>query len=163
MIKNIQSRLTPISPEYPSCDECYASLLIYTGNTHPNEISLYLDLEPTSINIKGWIITPSGKKRYAKNSFWMLSTENLVNSKDIREHLDLLLYKLKPKSLNIANLQTLEDISMGIDCIWRSLNWHGGPTLWPEQMKAMAELGLECAFDIYFVGDENNWFIHSAI
>ena len=67
MIKNIQSRLTPISHEYPSCDECYASLLIYTGNTHTNEISIHLELEPTSINIKGdEIITLSGKKRYAK-------------------------------------------------------------------------------------------------
>ena len=30
MIKNIQSRLTPISHEYPSCDECYASLFDFT-------------------------------------------------------------------------------------------------------------------------------------
>lgn len=86
----------------------------------------------------------------------MLSTEKLVNSKDIREHLDWLLYKLEPKSSNIAKLQILEDISMAIDCVWRSLNWHGGPTLWPEQMKAMANLGLECAFDIYFVGNEDS-------
>ncbi|WP_113287348.1 DUF4279 domain-containing protein [Escherichia coli] len=156
MIKNIQSRLTPISHEYPSCDECYASLLIYTGNTHPNEISIHLELEPTSINIKGdEIITLSGKKRYAKNSYWMLSSENLVNSKDIREHLHWLLHKLGPKSSNIAKLQALENISMGIDCTWRSLNWHGGPTLWPEQMKIMANLGLECSFDIYFVGNED--------
>lgn len=53
MINHMQSRLTPISSEYPSCDECYASLLIYTGNAHPNEISIILGLEPTSINVKG--------------------------------------------------------------------------------------------------------------
>ena len=43
---------------------------------------------------------------------------------------------------------------MGIDCVWRSLAGHGGPVLWPEQMKKMSRLNLECSFDIYFVNDE---------
>lgn len=31
---------------------------------------------------------------------------------------------------------------------------HGGPTLWPEQMRTMAERNLECGFDIYIGSDE---------
>ena len=31
-----------------------------------------------------------------------------------------------------------------------------GPTLWPEQMQPMADLNLECSFDISFFGDDDH-------
>ena len=43
---------------------------------------------------------------------------------------------------------------MGIDCRWESRGGQGGPTLWPEQMRAMADLDLECSFYIEFYGEE---------
>lgn len=151
------SRLTPLSTDYPSCDEYYASLLIYTGDIHPDTISIQLGLVPTQLNVRGEVIlTQLGKSRRAKNSYWQLSTKESVKSKDIRDHLDWLLALLVAKSEALAVLQKSENITMGIDCVWRSLNGHGGPTLWPEQMRIMAELGLECAFDIYFFGGEKD-------
>jgi hypothetical protein len=43
---------------------------------------------------------------------------------------------------------------MRVNCVWWSAAGHGGPTLWPEQMAALAALNLECSFDVYFFGDE---------
>ncbi|WP_338129451.1 DUF4279 domain-containing protein [Xenorhabdus bovienii] len=85
---------------------------------------------------------------------WLLSSENYVNSKDIRDHLDWLLNKISKSSEGLKQLQNTDKVTMKIDCVWRSIAWHGGPTLWPEQMKIMSDLGLECSFDIYFVGEE---------
>lgn len=46
-MNSINYRRTPVSPDYPSCDECYATLLIYPDLIHPDEVSRILDLEPT--------------------------------------------------------------------------------------------------------------------
>lgn len=43
---------------------------------------------------------------------------------------------------------------MTVSCVWWSALGHGGPVLWPEQMKALADLNRECSFDIYFADDE---------
>jgi hypothetical protein len=43
---------------------------------------------------------------------------------------------------------------MTVQRIWWSATGQGGPTLWPEQMRLLAELNLECSFDVSFFGDE---------
>ncbi|CDG89175.1 DUF4279 domain-containing protein [Xenorhabdus bovienii] len=151
----IKSRETPVNPDYPTCDECYAKLMIYPEYIHPDEVSSLLQLEPTKKNIVGTKITSSsGRTREIKIAGWLLSSENYVNSKDIRDHLDWLLNKISKSSEGLKQLQNTDKVTMRIDCVWRSIAWHGGPTLWPEQMKIMSDLGLECSFDIYFVGEE---------
>ncbi|MBI6549795.1 DUF4279 domain-containing protein [Xenorhabdus lircayensis] len=153
-MSRITSRRTPISPNYPSCDECYAKLLIYPGDVHPDEVSSLLLLEPTKKNIVGTqIVNRLGRVKEIKVSGWFLSSENYVNSKDLRDHLNWILDRIRPSSGGLKQLQNIDGVTMGIDCVWRSIAGHGGPTLWPEQMQAMSELGLECSFDIYFVGD----------
>ena len=47
-----------------------------------------------------------------------------------------------------------EEVRMEVWCRWDSASGHGGPTLEPEQMRLMGELNLQCGFDIYFAGDE---------
>lgn len=151
----MNSRRTPISPDYPTCDECYVKLLIYPDALHPDEVSQILNLEPTKKNIIGTKITNSrGRVREITIAGWFLSSENYVNSKDLRDHLDWLLNKIEPSSKALKQLQGYSNMIMGIDCVWRSLAGHGGPVLWPEQMQRMSELNLECGFDIYFVGEE---------
>ena len=43
---------------------------------------------------------------------------------------------------------------MGIECDWWAISTRG-PTLWPEQMKIMADLNLECTFNISFYGSKD--------
>jgi hypothetical protein len=150
-MSTINSRITPISDGYPTCSECYAQLLIYPGAMHPDDVSKLLGLEPTQKNIAGTVVTNSrGKTREIKLSGWFLSSEQYVQSKDLREHIDWLLEKIKPLKKELIKLQNIDGITLGIDCVWRSAVGHGGPTLWPEQMRSISDLDLECSFDIYF-------------
>lgn len=105
-------------------------------------------------NIVGTKITNShGRTREIVIAGWFLSSKGYVNSKDLRDHLDWLLTRVEPSAGALKKLQNCPNVTMGIDCVWRSLAGHGGPVLWPEQMNRMSTLNLECSFDIYFVGD----------
>lgn len=151
IMNSISSRRTPINPDYPTCDECYAALFVYPGERHPDEVSQLLNMEPTRKNVAGTtIINSSGRQRKIPISGWFLSSEGKVKSKDLRDHINWLLNKIYAAKAGIKQLQGMEGLELGINCTWPSLAGHGGPTLWPEQMKIIAELELECTFDIYF-------------
>jgi len=77
-----------------------------------------------------------------------------VISLDIRRHIDWLLGKISPLAEGLAALQAITGVTMTVQCAWYSRSGHGGPTLWPEQMRALADLNLECGFDIYFLFDD---------
>ena len=148
------SRLTKYDDSYGTCYESHVKLLIYTGETDPDFVTQRLGVTPTSISKKGDIIrTKLGRTRVTNNNIWLLSSEEKVDSKDLRRHLDWLMKKLVPAEKALKSIQNLAGITMTIKCVWWSAHGHGGPALWPEQMKAMAALNLECGFDIYFVSE----------
>lgn len=100
------SRRRLLSPDYLSCDECYAKLLINPLNDfHPDEVSKILDFEPIEKNIIGTKITNSlGRTREIKISGWFLSSEDYVGSKDLQGYLDWLLNKIEPLSKGLMQL-----------------------------------------------------------
>lgn len=150
--KLIDSRRTPIDVNYQSCDSTYVELLIYP-NSSADSVTQELGILPSSSQDKGAkIVNSRGDKREAKTTFWSLSSEGKVLSKDVRHHLKWLLGQLTEKELALARLQKQEGLSMSVNCIWWS-SGSGGPTLWPEQMSLLAKLNLECSFDIYFSDD----------
>ena len=113
-----------------------------------------LGLEPQETMTKGLPHElPSGRLREATVSGWFLSSEGQVASKDLRDHLDWLLDRLRPAAAGLSVLQA-DEVRMEIWCRWDSASGHGGPTLEPEQMRLMAELNLQCGFDIYLADDE---------
>ncbi|MEM7349057.1 MAG: DUF4279 domain-containing protein [Chloroflexota bacterium] len=71
-------------------------------------------------------------------------------------HLDWVLDQLLPLSSQLAQLQSTPGVTMFINCIWWSAYGQGGPILSPEQMKKMADLHLECNFDISFYGEDED-------
>jgi hypothetical protein len=93
-----------------------------------------------------------GRQRVAKG--WFLSSENVVASRDLRRHLDWLLDKIELTAGKLGELQNKAGLTMGINCVWWSATGSGGPTLWPEQMVRMANLELECSFEVCFFGEE---------
>ncbi len=154
-MSTINSRITPVSNDYATCAECYVKLSIYPGGMHPDEVSEILILEPTQQNNLGETITNSlGRTRVIKQAAWYLSSELYVQSKDIREHLNWILEKINPSEIGLKQLQCNENVKMSLCCVWCSKYGHGGPVLWPEQMKNISNLNLECSFDIYFTPDE---------
>lgn len=150
------SRLTPYNDAYKTCERTFAELLIYPENLDPALITERLGLVPTQMSVKGVDErTPAGVVRPAPHSLWALSSEGKIASKDLRRHLDWLLARLLPARAQLRALQSTPGTRMTVSCVWESAHGHGGPTLWPEQMGALTELGLECGFDVSFYGEDD--------
>jgi hypothetical protein len=146
--------LVQYDDKYETCLETRAALMIYSKNINPNAITKKLGLEPTEKSVKGEsFVNKLGKTIIYNHNFWNLSSEGKVSSLDLRPHLDWLLEKLDNISQHIFDLQKSEGVEMTIRCFWLSRYAQGGPTLWPEQMKLMADLNLECSFEINFFGE----------
>lgn len=152
----LSSRRTPYNDSYPTCERTCAELLIYPGEMDPLLVTRRLELEPTRIQRAGEKVRNSlGRERTVPLNGWFLSSEGKISSMDLRRHLDWLLKKLLPQREAMFALQNIEGLKMGVNCIWWSAYGQGGPTLWPEQMRGLAELGLECSFDISFFGEDD--------
>jgi hypothetical protein len=145
------SRLTPINDAYETCERTLAKLRIYGDELDPISITSLLGIEPNNSQKKGEIKRNSrGFEKKVKVGGWFLSSEGHVQSKDVRKHLDWLLARLVPVRDQLRALQATDGIVMAVTCIWWSAAGDGGPTLWPEQMHALAELNLECSFELAF-------------
>jgi hypothetical protein len=156
-MNNIFSRQTPYDDDYGTCLETRATLLVYPKERHPDEITQLIGIEPTRCNVKGEeIINSIGRKRVTQNNGWFLSSEGRVDSLDVRRHLDWLIAQLAPKVDILVEIQNIQGIKMAVVCAWYSRSGHGGPTIWPEQMEALARLNLELSFDVYFLPDEDD-------
>jgi hypothetical protein len=150
--KGIGSHPTPYNDEYETCERTLAELRVYVDDLDPATVTKQLGIQPTSSQKKGEVRTNSiGKQRTAKVGGWFLSSEGHVTSKDLRRHLDWLLVKLTPAADALRTLQQNPDVRMSVTCIWWSAG-DGGPTLWPSQMRGLADLGLECGFELAFYG-----------
>lgn len=150
-----ESRLTPVDDNDETCDRTCADIRIYPSNLTHEDITTFLQIAPTIVQNRGDVFAaPRGKSRVASVTLWALSSEPHVSSKDIRSHLDWLLDQLTPSSSQLQDLQQNHDVKMMVNCVWWSRYGHGAPTLWPEQMARLANLNLECSFDIQFYGDE---------
>ncbi|MGW7775510.1 DUF4279 domain-containing protein [Pseudomonas machongensis] len=149
---SVKARITPVIPDYETCAECYVRLMIFPGEYHPDEITKLLQVQPTTVNVVGEKLTNSrGLTREVKNSGWFLSTESHISSRDLREHIDWLVETISPHRDSLIKVQELDGVKVTLKCVWFSLLGHSGPVLWPEQMRALADLDLELSFDIYFV------------
>jgi len=116
----------------------------------PLAVTAALNMAPTEVKISGESIVSSiGRVRLVKKSYWLLSSKGLIESKDVRRHLDWLTAQLTPVKSALLRLQDVPGVKMFVDCKWSSRGGMGGPTLWPEQMLALAELNLECGFDVF--------------
>lgn len=144
--KNLQSRMTPIDVNYATCDYTYVVLIIY-GDFF--EIKNKIDVIPSFQQTKGEVFTNSlGIQRVAPCSLWTLNSENIIQSKDSREHIDYILSIVYPYKDFFIELQNSHKMYM--KCVWFSEDAVGsGPALWPEQMKILSELNLELSFSFY--------------
>jgi hypothetical protein len=156
--RTLQSRLTPYVDDDAACERVDVQLRIYAHDLDPMVVSGLLQLEPTSSQKRGQESRPNqlGRTRTAPIGAWFLSSEGRVPSKDLRRHLDWLLHQLTPRAAALHQLQATEGVRMTVSCIWWSASGQGGPTVWPEQMKALADLDLECALSVSYYGDDED-------
>lgn len=145
--------LTPYrgNGRYDSCERAVAELRIYYDSGSHKEITSILGVEPTEAHDKNDEWTSSrGDRLIRKHTLWSYQTEGMCKSLDLRDHLELLLSHLDDR---IKDVQKLEGVELGVNCIWWSKG-SGGPVLASHQMKKLGELGLECSFDVSFFGND---------
>lgn len=136
------SHRNPADDKSSGVDRTCASLCIHSYSHSAEEITELLGISPTRA-IKARL----GDTRYANRPHgWLLQSEGTVDSKDIRTHLNWLLSIVLPKKDALLRLQHIDGLKMLVRCPWWT-NGNDGPVLWPEQMKGLSELNLECAFD----------------
>jgi hypothetical protein len=133
--------------EYGTCEDTYATLCIYPGELDPEEVTRRLRVQPTSIQRRGEPLVP-GWARPAKLNAWFLCSREHVESRDSRRHIDWILDPIMPAREALASLRE-GGARMCISCYWRSAHGHGGPLLSPAQMRRLADLHLECGYDVY--------------
>lgn len=139
------------SDDYKSCEETFATLRIFYDVQPPEYLSDFLRLTPSRVQVKGEEL---GKKRKYTSNGWFLSSERAVDSKDARRHIDYLLDQILPLKDKIEELQQ-DTAQIDITCYWVSKTCNGGPILSKQQLRKLADLGVDFWFDFY-CSDEAN-------
>lgn len=123
---------------------------------HPSKVTELLGLTPTSSVAQDESSPPNslGLVRVGTLNAWFLSSESFVQSKDLRRHLDGLIARLQPRREALQLLQGRKNVRMYVSCPWWARHGGGGPSLWPEQMKALAALNLECSINFADYSDD---------
>lgn len=149
---------TPVTDVNEDVERTCAELLIYHDTLHPDAVTELLGIAPTKKVAVGEPGKPNSRGRVVvgKVNGWFLSSEGTVDSKDLRRHLDWLITRLRPCAENLRSLQETQGVRMYVFCPWWTRSGGGGPTLWPEQMRGLAELNLECtvSFADYSEGEK---------
>lgn len=136
--------------EYATCKATYATLRVYPGELGPDEVTRILGIEPTSLQKRKEVRNSlSNTQDLVKLNGWFLSSKDQIESPDVRRHIDWIIDQSKNSK---DAFQQLRDagVRMDVSCYWLSAFGHGGPSLSPFQIHKLAELGLDCWFDVYF-------------
>lgn len=139
------------SDDYKSCEETYVTLRIFYDAQPPEFLSDFLKLTPSRTQVKGEEL--SKRSRYTSNG-WFLSSAEAVDSRDARRHIDYLLDQILPVKDKIEEIQK-GSAQVDITCFWVSKTCNGGPTLSKQQLRKLADLGVDFWFDFY-CSDEVN-------
>ena len=132
--------------DYPSCEETYATLRVFSEASTAADITEALGVEPTEFFSKGDSF--GGKGQLRSHSGWLLSTRGHVTSRDARRHLAWLLERLRAKKDALESLRN-SGAELDISCYYVSMG-QGGPAMSAEQMLELGNLGLDVWWDIYF-------------
>ena len=131
--------------DYPTCAETYATLRLYPGDIDPDIVTERLSVAPTTVQRPRADQQPGHAVHPAA---WFLTSEGVVESRDVRRHIDWVLERVVPAGVALREL-VHAGVRADIFCYWRSAGGHGGPCISPEQARVLAELELDCSFDIY--------------
>lgn len=154
----MDSYFTPANDANRDVERTCAELIIYPGPIHPLKVTELLGLQPTRTVALGERPQPNslGRAPIGKINGWFLSSEGKVDSKDLRSHLDWLIKQIQPKREELVRLSRAEGVKMYVFCPWWSNCGSGTATLWPEQMRGLADLNLECSISFADYTEDRN-------
>ncbi len=146
MSESVNKHSDEYDDSYPTCNCTYASLCITLPEAcDPVEFSHTIKIEPSRIQRKG--------ERYAGKinnwpTAWFLSSDQAIDSRDLRRHIDWLIDQLVGKEEIIHQVQ-VDGGKLVLSCYWVSATGYGGPILSPWTMRRLSDLGIEIWFDFY--------------
>jgi hypothetical protein len=129
--------------DYPTCAITHVTVRIY--DVAPERVSEVLGVIATKEQPAA---LASGAGVAARPHAWFLSSEDVVESRDVRRHLDWCLDQLVSRRDALEQLRR-EGARVDVICCWVSASGHGGPTVSPSQAGRLAQLNLDCGFDFY--------------
>lgn len=140
--------------DYPTCAKTYATLIIAHEDLDPALVTGELLIEPSRAWRRGEPRNPrSSRPAIARIGEWRLSTQDRLQSQDVRRHVDWILDQVEPQTEALQGLQA-QGYTTEIACYWLSASGHGGPTLSPGTLSRLGGLGLTIWFDFYYLPDE---------
>ena len=94
---------------------------------HPQEVTALLKEDPTSITVVGspWRGDGPGKGHVARLTLWLLDSEGIIVSKDLRHHLDWIIGRVGPRRDVLSPLQQSSDVKMDVLCSQWSMHGDG--------------------------------------
>jgi hypothetical protein len=127
-----------------SCVRTFATFRIFSKSLGVDEISEIVGAKPTKARNRN-----QGARRAVEREFtvWTLSSKAAVDSVDENEHIDFLLNILAGSVRSLARLRD-EGCTMDVFCYFET-DGQGGPSLTHVQMRALSDLGLDIAWDLY--------------
>jgi len=138
-----------------NCLETYVTFRVFGKDLIPEEFSKYIELEPTNSRVKGDIIGKPERQIRSTKGIWMITTQNLVKTTVLEDHLFFLLEKLEPKLNKIRTWCEVRSLEYDFHCYWHSATGTGGPLLSPQVLGRIASFGAVLDFDLYFNDDDN--------
>ena len=142
--------------EYETCNRTSVNLLVYTGEESADMVNSLTGVTATIIRKKGEVIElSSGRSRVTPLNAWFLLSEDNVDSKDMRRHLDWMIEKINSFNIKLNELKS-NGYEVRLECIWWSKYNTGGPTVYSRQLSIIGDFGLDLEFEFAYYGDEDN-------
>lgn len=142
--------VTPIDPQYATCEHCRAELWVHSNDFNSNELE-------TSIADDDWPEAQVFNKTKSCSKYkgvYSVSSDKIVLSCDLREHIDWLCDLLE-NSNGLKKIQANKNTRLIIACFWWSKKGDGAPVLWPMQLKRLALLDMEFSIEYAYYGDDD--------
>lgn len=132
--------------DYPTCSYTYAWLRLVSDDLDPDEVSRTLGVEASDSHRKGEPhILPGGRvKPPWSTGVWYVSSEHVVESFDLRRHLDWVIALVSGKTDVLAAYRQRGFVT-DVPCYWVG-DQVCGPRISQDQLRGLAALGLD--FDI---------------
>ncbi len=126
-------------------DKNYAYFFVEGFSCHPNEISLFLDIEPTKYSIRG---DYSKIGTIIKENCWCLYSQ-LSPELFLDEHIEALVTILIRKEKEV--LQLVKKYDCGINCVGKFGSPSSSIHISKELLKDLSRLDIPVDFDLYRV------------
>jgi hypothetical protein len=131
---------------------------IFGESLNPKEVTQKIGIQPDYSGLRGDDKTNNLGRRIGTHSqgFWILSTENRVQSKDINDHVRYLLTQLLPHREEILKLA--EGGETYFDILWQSTYLYAGtgPEIERDCLQGVVQLEAGMGFDIYQIDEEED-------